>query len=116
MRISFRFSNVSTSRCQDKQIRKASADPLGCNQDALRHDDYSLVDPVRRGWCPTDKLVVVEPQADLFLRSLLGVAAVDDIAANVDSKVAADGTRRCLKRLGAANESTGTLNHLLMEK
>lgn len=72
-----------------------------------------LVDVHNVGGAPVDELLSLEPESDLALGRLDRVRAVDDVAANINAKVATDGAGGRLEGLGGANELAASLNDSL---
>merc|ERR1712146_879315 len=73
------------------------------------HSRSVFVDPLlAHDWAAGDALR--EPQRDLALRALDGVAAVDDIPPDFDAEVAADGSRGRVSRVGGADNLPASLD------
>lgn len=53
---------------------------------------HLFVDPSLDGWCPGDEIFVGEPEGDFLVRWLNSVGAVDDVAADLDAEISADGS------------------------
>lgn len=72
-----------------------------------------LVDVHDVARAPADELLSLEPETDLAVGRLDRVRAVDDVAANINAKVTADGARGRLEGLGGADELATSLNDSL---
>jgi len=53
----------------------------------------SLVDKSAAGRRPVDEFLRFEPKGDLFLGGFFGVGTVDDVAAEIETEITADGSR-----------------------
>lgn len=63
--------------------------------------------------CVGDELLGLEPQADLTLGVLQGVAAVDDVPADVDAQVSTDAAGLGVSRVGLTQHHPGQLHNAL---
>lgn len=71
-----------------------------------------FIDPAFVGRLPVDDLVGLEPETDLALGTLNGVRAVHDVAAGLNTKVAADAARLRVLRVGLAEHLTAGANRI----
>ena len=71
---------------------------------------WFLVDPVKLSRLPALDLLLAEPQSNLLLGALNAVGAVANVAADIDGKIAANGTRSGFQRFGCTQDGTASLD------
>jgi len=62
---------------------------------------------------PIDNLLGTEPEINLALGALGGIASMDQVAAHIDSIVSADGSRSALQRVSGTNQNPSHGDHTL---
>ena len=69
-----------------------------------------LIDPVVACALPAHQLLILKPEFDLLLGIVDAVAAVADVAANIDRVVSADGAWAAGERVRGAEDGTAGLD------
>lgn len=64
--------------------------------------NHLFVDPRGGARSPVEEFLILEPDTDLGLGTLLGVRAVDDVSSDVDGEVSSDCTRGGVEWLGGS--------------
>lgn len=70
----------------------------------------SLVDPVLGSGLPGHQLLLGEPQGDLLVGRLDGIGSVQDVAADLDAEVSADGSGQGIGGVGGSQHLAAGLD------
>ena len=70
------------------------------------------MDPGIDGLVVADDLSLLEPVGDLLLSRISGIRSVDDVPADINAEVSADGPGKRVVGIGGTNEGTSSLDHV----
>merc|ERR1711872_574111 len=101
-------------------MQKPLQRPIAVNDDMIRISFIStdlikilLVDESVRSGRPVDELFGLKPKRDFFLGRFDGVGSVDDVTAEIETKVTADGTRKRSLGIGFTHHHSASLGSVL---